>query len=247
MKAFKRMLCLALVAMMLCAAALPAYAATKTIYLSSKDGGTEWFWLDLGTFKSGAKITDVKSSKNSVVKVTRLSINRSDFTNIENKKNSRKNVYAEISGRAYKAGSANITYKLNGKAKKQAITVKGYVNPVKSLVFTGISSKNLKSEFDKQDYAIVDVLQKDAGAGYLKLSAASGWKIEHLYFEDYSAEEGEVDYTFSAWSKPVSSVSLHLPELKAGVRYRLYANFINTKTKGEHSINYEFDPYDYYD
>ena len=56
-----------------------------------------------------------------------------------------------------------------------------------------------------------------------------------------------MDYTFSAWSKPVSSVSLHLPELKAGVRYRLYANFINTKTKGEHSINYEFDPYDYYD
>ena len=246
MKAFKRMLCLALVAMMLCAAALPACAATKTVYLSSKGGNSEWFWVSLGKFKTGARITDVKSSNKKIVKLTQMRVNQNSYTKYEKKKSSGKGVYVDVSGRAYKAGSANITYKLNGKSQKQAVKVLGYVNPVRILTFSGISNKNLKSLFDRGNYAYGDTLQKDVGAGFMTLCAASGWKIETLFFEDYSAGEGEVDYTYSSWGEPVSNVKVHLPALKAGVRYRLYANFINTKNKGTRSISYDIEP-NYYD
>ncbi len=243
MKAFRRILCIALVAMMLCAAAIPACAATKTLYLSDKDSDYSWFWFELGNFAKGSKVTNVKSSNNSVLSLSRVEINKSNYINYANKKYSSSNVSVYVEGRVRKKGSAKINYKVNGKAKSQAVSVKSYVNPVKTFTLTGISSANLKSQFANGGYAYRDALTKDTGAGLLKVAAASGWKIESAHFRD---EDTGMEYEFYAWNKPVSSVKLHVPAMKAGVRYYVYVNFVNTATKGEIDIGYSIEG-TYYD
>ncbi len=240
MKAIRRTLCLALVAMMLCAAAVPALAATKTIYLEGKDSNYGWAWFTVGEYKKGTKITNVKSSKPSVLSLNRVEIREGENTNYENKKYSNSYVNLEVECRARKAGSAKITYKANGKAKSQAVAVKAYTNPVKSFVLTGLGNANLKSKFATDDYCSAEALKKDAPAGLLKVSAASGWKISSLYFND---GDNDIQYEFYSWGKPVSSAKLNVPAMKAGKHYYIWANFVNTKTKGEIDVTYSIREY----
>ena len=123
---------------------------------------------------------------------------------------------------------------MDGKTYKKKITVKGYTNPVKSLVLTGVSSKNLKSYFAKNYYNDMN-LSKKAKAGYMKVSAASGWKIKSAWWEDGAAGQQYEFYCFG--DNSASSVNLKIPAMKKAGKYYANMRFINTTTGGEQYIH----------
>ena len=68
-----------------------------------------------------------------------------------------------------------------------------------------------------------------------KVKAATGWKVETVEWE--SSETGE-RYAFRNYRNAPASVSLPIPAMKKDNRYRVYMDFLNTKTGAYLSIYY---------
>ena len=131
--------------------------------------------------------------------------------------------YAYIGLKIKKLGKATISFKVDGKAYKKVITAISYENPVKSLQVTGINTKNLKSQFAKKNSAEA-TLTKNAKAGAIKVTAAKGWKITRIYWQDYS-DYSDRGYGFG--SRGVASASMAIPAMKKNTSYYIYVQLLN--------------------
>ena len=238
MKTIRRILCVALVAMFLCACALPAFAAsTRTFYLGGK-GVTRYGYVDLEGLAAGDKVTDVKSSNKKIFKVAFFNENNDETTDFadeedDQEEETRNSYNAQASIKLLKKGKANLTYKVNGKKKSLPIKVLAYKNPVKSFVLSSFSNKNLKSQFNKTSVAKTKV--KYTHGGYLKVTAASGWKITSAQFVDLKGSQSRGLQTYGA---PVSSIQLYIPITDVGRAYEINVSFQNTANGATMDITY---------
>lgn len=238
MKIFRSLLCVALVAVLLCASAVPAFAANKLTFYASDNSGERSTWenISIEGYKAGAKITGVKSSNKNVATV--YCLNRDDYSyHYYEDDRTENHSSASIELMVRKPGTAKISYKVDNKAYTQEIEVLKYVNPVKVLKITGIGTTNLRSAFAKQNYADKK-LKKNAKEGMVQVTAASGWKIRYVEWRD---DENDSWYEFYSWGKPVSSAKLHIPGMTKGKRYYVWLRFVNTKTGAEMPIDYYID------
>ncbi len=232
MKHVRRIVCAALVAVMLVLSALPACAASvdwgsKTIHLTSKSGEANFVDIFIEDL-NGAKVTDVKSSKPGVVGIITRRDTVSTLVNYEDENDHEEEDSVRIGLIGRKKGSATISFKINGKSYKHTYTVVGYVNPLKSFVLSGISGANLKSKF-ANGVIVDDKLKADAKAGDLVLTAASGWKIKQVMWVDLKNDEDMTRNT----PRGASSVRMSLPAMKKNGQYAIRMHFINSKTKAD--------------
>ena len=228
MKFFKKLLCTCLVLTLLCATVASAFAATY-IYLNSTDSDYGWGRYQIPDSTATSKITSVTSSNKAVAKITSLSrwSNKDyyyDTKETESYGNSSFNL------RGYRAGNATLSYKLDGVLKKFKVYVKNYVNPVKSMMLTGVSSTaNYRAKFNTSHDGRM-LLKANAPAGKLKVTAATGWKI---YSISWDCDGG---YFTRYFGNHVSSASLDVPAMKVGKNYTACVSFVNTSNHGELNI-----------
>ena len=227
------------------ASALEVDTTPVTLYLTSKDEsdffGAAYDTIEVEGLKGASKVTDVKSSNSKVVEVSSWK-KVSTVEHMEGMFEDDDTVYVTRSHTlvielfACKAGTATISFKIDGKTYKKKYEVRGYANPIRSLVLTGVSDKNLKGKFSKHDWADLK-LKKKAGAGYLKLSAAPGWWVRSATLEADSWEE-EWKHTFRSEDIFIGSKSMkkRIPAMKKNGAYILTMDFYNLKTGGEQSI-----------
>lgn len=185
MKTIRRSLCVALAVFVLITATLPALAEIRLVpesvplYMNSKNGKdyTATRNITISGIDSDSKITDPKSSKPSVLRIDQLNIEKTHLEALSG--TSYEEISAKLSVRLKKPGEATVSVKVNGETYKTKVEVAEYVNPVKSFVITGISGKNLKSQFNTSGSAS-GALTSDAKAGQVRLTAANDWKIRKI-------------------------------------------------------------------
>lgn len=238
MKLFKKLLCTVLAVAMLLSVAAVAFAVevpeAVTFYRSSTYADDSSFgFFSLYGMNSDTKIGKITSSKKAVATVYGVERYSGYWEGYEYDDTSSWDD-ATVQLRLLKAGTTNITSKIDGNSYKTKVTVKKYTNPVKSFVITGIGSKNLKSAFAKRSYNDAP-LTKAAKKGNIKLKAASGWKIESIAWRNDSTGQS---YHFSSYEKPVSSVTLPIPAMKTTINYSIEFTMINTKTDASIGFDY---------
>ena len=228
MKLFRKILCAMLVALIAVSAAV-ALAETRTVYLDSKDFAAPVYdYFSIDALAKGDKITAVKSSNKSVLRVVSLQKGSRVTTHYE-EKTTRNSYSAQFCVRLLKAGAATLNYRLNGEAMSQAFNVKKYVNPIKSLVIGGIDGTNLKAKFARNCYDSIK-LTKTAKAGKLTIKAANGWKIRYAYWED---NDDNTELQFTAGGQGVSACAIDLPKMSRRGSYYVGICLVNTATRGE--------------
>ena len=123
---------------------------SATAYLLSSDG-TSYSYLNLDitglSSKQSVAKSSVKSSNKKVLAVDSIITNTYKSSYKEEYFNGQKARKSSSSGREVgitlqpkKAGKATVSYKVGSKKYKTAVTVKKYVNPVKSIKITGKES-----------------------------------------------------------------------------------------------------------
>lgn len=246
MKNTRKLLCAVLLVAVLCISAVPAFAAarlstdTSTIYMRSKNyaEGRHTEYVGIYDLENDDKVTSPKSSNPSSIRVSYFSTGISYSYPEEGPATERPNAYLNVT--AMKPGKAAISVKVNGKAIKTNMTAVEYVNPVKSLVLTGLGNKNLKAAFNTSADAY-DKLTADAKAGQLKVAAASGWKLRSMYWNDSDSGDEYEFYNYNG----VSSAQINVPKMVVGKSYYVGATFKNVKTGGTIDIYYRLSDYDY--
>ena len=233
MKLFRKIICTALIVALIATVMLTAFADTMTLYMRGKDNGTTFYEsVEVQDVTKDTKITAIKSSDKTVMKV--MSLRRSTYTNKDmDTGKSTKSYGATISVNLKKLGSATLTYKQDGKSKSQKFVVKSYTNPVSSFVLTGISNKNLKSRFDKHGLADALQLTRNASAGQLKVTAASGWVITSISWNDTNKNHDHSFYCYNG----VSSYALNVPKMTKDGRYYITVDLKNKKTGGSQYVS----------
>ena len=238
MKNTRKLFCTILAVALLILSLMPAYAAVSVkadsnkIYLDSIGGSYGYGYINIDGINANTKITDIKSSNTKILRPSGLDRWSSSYKDLEGDYNSSNND-ASISVRGLKKGKANITFKVDGKSYKQSFEVLNYVNPIKSLQLTGVGSANLKSKFAKDRYVNAK-LSSNSKAGYVNVSAASGWKIRSVEWSDDSNDSRHSFYS----SKGVSSVKVIAPAMKKSGIYYIWLTFVNTKNGAEIPITY---------
>ncbi len=231
MKTVRRLLCFALTVSLLCAAAFPALAEIKlvpestTMYLNSRNGKAFSATRDIVINGIGldSKITNPKSSKSAVLSIDHLTLSKDHLELFPGEAVDQ--IYATLSVKLHKPGKSTVSVKVDGKTYKSKLNVAQYVNPIKSLVITGISGKNLKSQFSTSGSASA-TLTSDAKAGQVRLTAASGWRIRQIGFislEDTIIHERKTGGT---------TIKLPIPAMKMGNYCVIAAKFQNIATGG---------------
>ena len=240
MKNTRKLFCTILAVALLILSLMPAYAAVSVkadsnkIYLDSTGGSYGWGYININGINANSKITDIKSSNTKILRPSSLNKWSSSYKDFENDENSSADNNASISVRGLKKGKADITFKVDGKSYKQSFEVLNYVNPVKSFQLTGVGSTNLKSKFAKGSY--VDAkLKSNSKAGYVKVSAASGWKIRSVEWSDQS-DNYSSHYFYS--EKGVSSAKVIAPAMKKSGKYSIWVNCINAKNGARLNLTY---------
>lgn len=242
MKTFAKRISALFMAMMLVVTMIPAVAqaavsapTSTTVYLSGKTGSS---YVNISvsglTSKQSIAKSSVKSSKTSVLALDSItngsSSSKTQYWN-GGKTNSSSSRYVNINLMAKKAGTSTVSYKVGSKTYKTKVTVKSYVNPIKTLKISGVkngSSTNLASKF-KTSNRNNGKLSSSSSNGTVKVTAASGWKI--TYIDVYSEKTGIVR-GLNAYGTPVSSATLYTGALKKGNNYSVYIGLKNTKTGG---------------
>lgn len=184
--------------------------------------------INIGNLTKKSTVTDVKSSKPGVVSIDYIQKYRStsETTYFDPaKKETNNGYYVDIGIKVKKKGKATISFKVDGKAYKKVIKAISYENPVKNFQVTGINTKNLKSLFAKKNYA-AGSLSRNAKAGAIKVTAASGWKVRTIYWRDYS-NYNDRQYDFGG--DGVSSASMAIPAMKKNTEYYMYVEFYNAE------------------
>ena len=219
-----------------------AFKTSQTVYMQPNSyGGDTSISIQLGDLAKSKTISNVKSSNTAVLQPYRLYRRISTSTETDLTTNKVTNTYSDNSGSismyAKKTGTATISFKADKKNYSCKVTVLAYTNPVKTLKFAGIGTTNFKSLFKKYaDNNNGSALKANAKAGFIQLTAASGWKIKSAQFSKYNSDH---TYFFDCWSEEScpSSIKMWFPSVKKGVGFYFYLTFVNTKTGGELQVN----------
>jgi len=239
MKNTRKLLCALLAAALLILSVMPAYAVSvdwrgAKMYLgSSNKSHTIGFSVEINDLKANSKITSIKSSDKSIIRLSSLDTWDSSWKNLENSDDTSEDHSASIYLLGMKKGKATVSFKVDGKTYKKEIQVLGFINPIKTFKLTGISSSNLKGKFAKTSYVATN-LKSDAKAGSLKVAAASGWKITSVSWSAWS----ESKYRSFDLGSGASSVSMPIPKMTKKGEYNIWIEMINTKTKATASFTY---------
>jgi len=238
MKNSRKFLCALLAAALLVLSVMPAYAVSVDwrggkMYLGSSNGtNTGDLTIEISDLKADSKITNLKTSDKSIIRLGSLDRWNSSWQDLEDDDNRSEYHDASIRLDGLKKGKAKISFKVDGKSYSKTIEVLGYVNPIKSFKVTGISSSNLKSRFAKTSYVNTN-LKSDAKAGYVKVAAASGWKITGVTWSCWSGD-GYRSFDFGG----VGSASLPIPKMSKKGEYNIYVYLVNTKTNVRTEFSY---------
>lgn len=238
MRNTRKLICAAMAVALLAVTLLPAFAVSvdwgpTTVHLLSKDG-EPYFTDDIAISDlNGAKVTNIKSDKKSVISIASFTTETRSFTNYDDEDDREEEDKAAIGLKARKKGSAVISFKVGSKTYKKTYTVLAYVNPVKSFVVTGINNSNMKSVF-AQNAIANGKLSANAKAGDWKVTAANGWKIQKADWLDLKND----DIMFQQFSKGAASISMYIPAMKKTGQYMFRLHLINIKTKAEVNIIY---------
>ena len=237
MKTIRKLLCIALAVSMLCAAAYPALAEIElvpestTMYLNSINSKnlTATRNITINGIGLDSKITAPKSSKPAVLSIDQLKLETRHLESFPGEAVNQ--ITATLSVSLHRPGRSTVSVKVDGKTYNSKLKVEQYVNPVKSFVITGISGKNLKSQFRTSGGASAS-LTSNARAGQVKLVAASGWKIRKIGF--ISADDTITHERRAA----TTTVKLPIPAMKKGQYYVISATLQNAATGGFIDIMY---------
>lgn len=149
----------------------------KTIYLSSASSTSEFsIYADKAT-----KVSNVKSTNSKVVSPDRYNLSKGTTVNLKDKKKSGSNS-ATVYFRAMKPGKATVSFKAGKESYSQKITVKKYVNPLKSLTVSNINGgKDIHKVFNKSASAPYGKLKPKA-AKQVKINAKAikGWEVIYI-------------------------------------------------------------------
>ena len=227
-KTIRGLLCVALAISMLCASALAEIELipqSKTMYLNSRDGKglSTTREIAISGINSDSKITAPKSSKPSVLKIDHLTVLNEHTVPYEGEKveHSSATLFVGLN----KPGRSTVSVNVDGETYRTKLKVAQYVNPVKKLVVTGISGKNLKSLFRTSGSA-VGTLASNAKAGQVVLTAADGWRIRKIGFIS-------LDGTIVIERKTgVKTYRMSVPAMKKGSVYLITAMIENAATGG---------------
>ncbi len=209
----------------------------KTIYLSSASSTTEFsIYADKAT-----KVSNVKSSNKKAVTPDRYNISK--YTNV-NLKDNRKSVSngANVYFKAVKPGNATVSFKAGKTGYSQKVTVKKYVNPLKSLTVSNINGgKDIHKLFSKSAYAPSGKLKMKA-AKQVKINAKAikGWEVTYIGLS--SSASGAKGYSSSSayrsFNTGASSASATLCDYSAkGYNYGS-VTFRNKKDNGTITISF---------
>lgn len=241
MKNTRKLLCLLLAAALMILTVVPALAdvdvdtTAQTIYLAKKDGSvTSSEWIYIYGIEKNTKIVDVKSSNKAVAAIRCIERSQSDYEYYDPDEE-RSDYSACIQVIFIKAGKATVSFKIDDKTYKKNFTVVGYVNPVKNFQLTGFNTKNLKAKFVK-GYEFDETMTRNAKAGYLKVTAASGWKVKELYWCDRNDYSNSRRYSFG--TNGVNTAQMPTPAMNKTGSYYVRANLVNSKNGGTQTVYY---------
>jgi hypothetical protein len=215
-----------------------------TYYLISKSKEpVPYYSIYISDLSKNSEITNIKSSKKSVVGLDSYEKSSSVYTyeslSSDEESSSGTDSYysASIGFIAYKAGTSNITYTIGKKSYTTKVTVKKYTNPLETVEISGLKngkSSNLKGLVDSDHTASGLKLKSDQKDATVNLVAKKGWKISYvdLYDSDYNFSES------ISSSEGLSSVTLNPGTLKKDVTYTLWINVYNEENGGSITILY---------
>jgi len=249
MKNTRKLLSVLLVAALLILSAVPAFAEPyfddnpmKIMWTTTEKTSSYYTTsLYIGSLTKKSTVTDVKSSKPSVVSIDYVAkYNSTSETKYfdPDRKETGSSSYVSIGLKIKKTGKATISFKVDGKTYKKVITAVSYENPVKSFQLTGVSTKNMKSLFAKKNYA-EESLSKNAKAGAVKVTAAKGWKVKRIYWEDYS-DYSDREYGFG--SNGAATASMAIPSMKKNTSYYIYIQLRNEDLGVDQTVYYYLRP-----
>ena len=167
-----------------------------------------------------AKATSLKSSNTSVVSVKQSKFNFGTQPSYS------------VSLTPKKAGTATVSLKYKGKTYKTKVTVKKYVNPVKSVSLgnTVISGSKFKSASEiSLSYA------KFAGKNLkTKVQLAKGWQLEKLFIYNGNPANGSIkpaiEYLQKGWARTESVANGSKIPVAGGKGFKIMFTATNTKT-----------------
>ena len=233
MKSFRKMICALLAVTVLCAAMMPAFAdvgfyeGNTTLYLRGETTSRTTYGLSLQGIGEKTKLKSPKSSNKAVLAIYGLRRSSEHQDYYYEKKDPYVYYGASVSVLPLSEGKSTVSVNIDGKTYKKDVTVLNYTNPVKSLVLTGISGKNLKGLFNTStdgDYK----LTKDAKAGLLKVTPANGWKITYV-----SCSVGDENYSYSCYGGGgAKSATITAPAMGMDSWNSVYVTFRNVATGG---------------
>ena len=167
------------------AKAAPSCPATETIVFNSTTETNRYTCVSIENLTKKSKITDVKSSNKAVVEFRRVCYHHSSYsTSYSDGTDAQdyKSYYAYIELTAKKAGTATLTYKVDGKKYTTKVVVKPYKNCLESLQVTGINSgKNIASKY-KKSHEVYSRNSKAYSRIKIVAKAKSDCTIDRLYF-----------------------------------------------------------------
>ena len=214
---------------------------TQLVYMNGSDYG--WIDIYVGNIPKGqsVKMSSVKVSNKKVLKPTSVSLYNSEHHYFQ-EYDDYYDYSSYINLQALKAGTCKVSYTIGKKSYSTTVTVKKYVNPVKSLVVPGVKSgKNLASAFNKNSYNEID-LKSNGKKGNIVLKPKSGWRVISLEYRNYS--DG-IFRSFSWGDSGTTKAVLPLPKaLKKNTYCGIAATLRNVKDGGTISILYDINsPY----
>ena len=223
------------------AEAAPSVPKTVTVYQRGKNT-TLSTSCSIGGLEEDSKITNVKSSKTSVVKPSYYSIysDKSIFQSLDSSYVSKDDGASGYIGiKVLKAGNAKISYKIDGKSYSTTVKALAYKNPLKTANIMGVKSSgstNLASKVKSSSIASVK-LSSTSKDGKVTFKANSGWKIIGITIENDSTGS---EYEMSNYNG-LSSATLYSEKFTAKQKGEVQVTCYNTKTKASITVFYDIN------
>ena len=224
--------------------AVPAFAyenlnakeGKQVVYLDSKDDNYVYFqiaqWSGNETNYSIKKPTVSKGTSGAVLRSFQLSRTTSEYNyygDYPSTSNSY-NGYAHVNLDIEKAGTAKITYTIGGVKKTINLTIKDYVNPIKTVTLTGVNSgKNFKSKVNSNSYMSTSkalALKATTKSAKLVVKPIDGWKLESVSLQDTTTGLGREIYNYDSL---MTSATINWGTLNAKHNYRISVYSVNTE------------------
>lgn len=253
----KRVLSLVLMLMLVVSLAAPAFAYDNlnaksgkvTVYLTSKTD--KYCSLQIAQWSGNETNYTIKkptvTAGTSGATLRNFSLSRTTYTynyyGDSPSTNKSYNGYASVSLDVEKAGTAKIKYTVGGVSKTINLTIKNYVNPIKTITLTGannsqnFASRTKNSNYMSQYYDDFKpvMLNANTKSAKLKVVPADGWKITNVDLEDVTTG---LERSISNYNTPMSSATISWGTLNAKHNYNVYANLVNTSNGATQYVNY---------